>query len=134
MGKKLFVGNIPFSASENDLQNLFSEAGPVGSVKIITDRDTGRSRGFGFVEMETDDGASAAVSSLDGADVQGRAISVSEARPEGAGGGGGGRHQGGGGGNRDRGGDRDGGYGGGGGGYGGGGDHGGNGGGRRPRR
>ncbi len=121
MGKKLYVGNIPFTVDENALRDLFSQVGAVDSVNIIKDRDSGRSKGFGFVEMTTDDDAQKAISSLNGQDCQGRALTVSEARPqaprEGGGGGGGGFRGGGGG----RGGPR----GGGGGGFGGGGGRGG---------
>ena len=121
MGKKLFVGNLPFTARDEDLQSLFSQVGTVESVKIIMDRDTGRSKGFGFVEMSADAEAADAISRLNGADLGGRAISVSEAKPQapregGFGGGGGGRGFGGGGG----GGGGRGGFGGGGGGGGGG--------------
>lgn len=125
MGKKLYVGNLPFSATEQELQSKFSAMGNVESAKIIMDRDTGRSKGFGFVEMADDDGAQNAINSLNGADFAGRAMIVSEARPQAPREGGGGRGFGGGGG---RGGGR-GGYGGGGGGgrggYGGGRDGGG---------
>ncbi len=93
MGKKLFVGNLPFAATEDSLRQHFSQAGNVTSAKIITDRATGRSKGFGFVEMSSDDEASSAISRLNGSDFSGRNISVSEARPmqprEGGGGGGG---------------------------------------------
>lgn len=95
MGKKLYVGNLPFSATEQDLSDTFSQCGSVDSVKIITDRDTGRSKGFGFVEMSTDDEAQQAISKFNGADFGGRAMTVNEAKPmaprEGGGGGGGGR-------------------------------------------
>lgn len=113
MGKKLFVGNLSFSATEQSLKDTFSQCGTVESAKIITDRDTGRSKGFGFVEMSSDSEATDAISKLNGAEVDGRAMSVSEAKPqaprEGGGGGRGGYGGGGGGGGR-------GGYGGGGGG------------------
>ena len=102
MGKKLYVGNIPFSADENALRDLFSQADGVDSVNIIKDRDSGRSKGFGFVEMATDDGAQRAITEFNGKEFQGRALTVSEARPqaprEGGGGGGGFRSGGGGGG------------------------------------
>ena len=93
MGKKLFVGNLPFSATEQSIKETFSQCGNVESAKIITDRDTGRSKGFGFVEMSSDSEASAAISKLNGTEVDGRAISVSEAKPQAPreGGGGGGR-------------------------------------------
>lgn len=81
MGKKLYVGNLPFSATEQVLLDTFAQCGTVESAKIITDRDTGRSKGFGFVEMATDDEAQAAINKLNGADYDGRTMSVSEARP-----------------------------------------------------
>ena len=127
MGNKLFVGNLSFDATENDLQDLFAQAGPVNSVNIMQDRATGRARGFGFVEMASDADAEKAISMFNGKDFQGRALTVNEARPreERSGGGGGGGYRGGGGG-------------GGGGGYrgggGGGGGRGGGGGGYRERR
>jgi RNA recognition motif-containing protein len=108
MGKKLYVGNLPYSATEESLREAFGAAGTVTSVSVITDRDTGQSKGFGFVEMASDAEAQKAIQSMNGQNVGGRQIKVSEARPKGSGGGGGG------GGGR-------GGYGGGGGGYGGGG-------------
>jgi RNA recognition motif-containing protein len=120
VGKKLYVGNLPFSATEAEITAKFSQVGTVESAKLITDRDTGRSKGFGFVEMSTDAEAQAAIDKLNGQDYQGRPMTVNEARPQqrrsgpGGGGGGGGRGGGGGGGR--------GGYGGGGGGYGGGGN------------
>lgn len=103
MGKKLFVGNLPYSADDSSLQSLFSSVGTVESARVITDRETGRSKGFGFVEMSSDDEAQKAVSSLDGQDLNGRNIRVTEARPQeprtgGGGRGGGGRGFGGGGG------------------------------------
>lgn len=118
MGRKLFVGNLPFSATDDTLRELFSQAGTVESAQVIMDKFSGRSKGFGFVEMSTDDEAQAAVAKFSGQDLEGRALTVNEARPmaprEGGGGGGfGGR--GGGGGGRGRG-DRGGGFGGGGGG------------------
>lgn len=82
MGKKLFVGNLPFTAKDADLMRIFEAAGTVESVKVIVDRDTGRSKGFGFVEMSTDDEAATAISKLNGTDYEGRAITVSEARPQ----------------------------------------------------
>ncbi len=95
MTKKLYVGNLPFQTTEEDLSDLFSQAGNVESVRIITDRDTGRSRGFGFVEMG-DEEADKAVESLNGTEMGGRPLTVNEARPQvnrggGGGGGGGGR-------------------------------------------
>lgn len=107
MGKKLYVGNLPFSATEQILTDTFSQCGTVDSVKIITDRDTGRSKGFGFVEMSQDSEAQSAITKFNGADYEGRAMTVNEAKPmaprEGGGGrgggfGGGGRGGGGGGG------------------------------------
>ena len=100
MGKKLYVGNIPFSADENALRDLFSQVDGVDSVNIIKDRESGRSKGFGFVEMATDDGAQRAITEFNGKDLQGRALTVSEARPQAPreGGGGGGFRSGGGGG------------------------------------
>lgn len=102
MGKKLYVGNLPFSATEQDLQSKFSALGAVDSAKIIMDRDTGRSKGFGFVEMSDDGAADTAINTLNGADFSGRAMIVSEARPQAPreGGRGGGRGFGGGGGGR----------------------------------
>lgn len=81
MGKKLFVGNLPFSATEEGIHQIFSQHGAVESVRLITDRDTGRSRGFGFVEMSNDDEATATIEKLNGADFQGRAMTVNEAKP-----------------------------------------------------
>jgi RNA recognition motif-containing protein len=97
MGRKLYVGNLPFSATEEALSAKLSEFGQVESVKIITDRDTGRSKGFGFVEMSSDSEAHAAIDALNGADYDGRPMRVNEAKPQernsrgGGGGGGGGR-------------------------------------------
>ena len=99
MSVKLYVGNLPFSISDQDLEGLFAQAGQVESVSVITDRDTGRSRGFGFVEMESREAAEAAIQQLNGYEMDGRAIVVNEARPRedrgggrgGFGGGGGGR-------------------------------------------
>jgi RNA recognition motif-containing protein len=92
---KLFVGNLSWNTSENDLANAFGEFGSVGSAKIITDRETGRSRGFGFVEMGSSGEAQAAIEGLSGRELDGRAIQVNIARPRqdrgGGGGGGGGR-------------------------------------------
>ena len=96
---KLYVGNLPYSTSEEDLRNLFSQYGNVESVAVITDRDTGRSKGFGFVEFGDDTEARNAISALSGQEYGGRALTVNEARPK-TGGGGGGR--GGYGGGRDR--------------------------------
>jgi RNA recognition motif-containing protein len=77
----LYVGNLPFSTNSDDLEQLFSEHGTVSSAQVIMDRDTGRSRGFGFVEMDSDDEGRAAIEALDGADLGGRRIKVNEARP-----------------------------------------------------
>ncbi len=115
MGRKLYVGNLPYTVTEENLSAKFAEYGTVESAKLITDRDTGRSKGFGFVEMATDAEAQAAIDRLNGTDYDGRPMTVNEAKPQqrrpgGGGGGGGGGRRGGGGG-----------YGGGGGGYGGGG-------------
>ena len=99
----IYVGNLPFTMSEDELRGKFEEFGEVTSAKIITDRDTGRSRGFGFVEMASDDEAQNAISTLHGSDMGGRNLTVSEARPRQGGGGGGGRGgYGGGGGGRGR--------------------------------
>ena len=126
MGNKIYVGNLPFSATSESLNELFSQFGTVDSAKIVMDRDTGRSKGFGFVEMSSGDEAAAAIEKLNGQDHGGRSLVVNEARPmepRTGGFGGGGR-------GGDRGGDRGGrgGFGGGGGGRGGdrGGDRGGN--------
>ncbi len=121
MGRKLYVGNLAYAVSDSDLQQLFEAHGTVQSAQVIMDRETGRSKGFGFVEMGTDQEAQAAIQALNGKEVDGRALTVNEARPKTEGGGG--RGGGGGGGGR-------GGYGGGGGG-GRGGYGGGGGGGRR---
>ena len=95
MGKKLYVGNLPFSATDDSLRSIFEQVGQVDSAKVITDRDTGRSKGFGFVEMATDEECSEAIKKFNGSDYEGRALTVNEARPmaprEGGGGGGGGR-------------------------------------------
>ncbi len=96
--KKLFVGNLSFRTTESELRALFEPFGEVSSVHIATDRDTGRARGFGFVEMADDQAANTAIDSLNGREVNGRALNVNEARPKvpggpkfGGGGGGGGR-------------------------------------------
>jgi cold-inducible RNA-binding protein len=104
MGKRLYVGNLTYSTSDDGLRQLFEQHGTVTSAQVIMDRDTGRSKGFGFVEMASDQEAQAAITALNGQQIDGRALTVNEARPKTEGGGGGGR----------------GGYGGGGGGYGGG--------------
>ena len=82
MGKKLYVGNLPFSATVEVLTESFSQAGKVESARIITDRESGRSKGFGFVEMATDEEAEAAIQQFNGADYGGRKLVVSEARPQ----------------------------------------------------
>jgi RNA recognition motif-containing protein len=81
MGKKLYVGNLPFSATDQILVDTFSQCGTVESAKIIIDRDSGRSKGFGFVEMSSDAEANDAISKFNGADYDGRAMTVNEARP-----------------------------------------------------
>ncbi|MFH1539146.1 MAG: RNA-binding protein [bacterium] len=81
MGKKLYVGNLSFETASEDLQQLFSQHGTVESADVVSDRDTGRSRGFGFVEMSTDEEAQAAIAALNDAEVGGRNIAVNEARP-----------------------------------------------------
>lgn len=86
--KKIYVGNLPYSATDGEIRDLFGEHGTVESVSLISDRETGRPRGFGFVEMD-DDGATAAISALDGKDMGGRSLRVNEARPRREGGGGG---------------------------------------------
>jgi RNA recognition motif-containing protein len=129
MSMKLYVGNLSFQTSSEDLQQLFAQAGTVESASVVEDRETGRSRGFGFVEMATKEEGEAAIQQFNGKEFNGRNLNVNEARPRedrgGRGGGGGGRggYGGGGGGNRGGGGGggRGGGYGGGGGGGGGGG-------------
>jgi len=98
MGRKLYVGNLGYDTSGPDLEQLFAAHGTVDSVNVITDRSTGQSKGFGFVEMSSDAEAGAAIAALDGKDFGGRTIKVNEARPKPASGGGGG----GGGGRRDR--------------------------------
>ena len=93
MAKKLYVGNLPFSTTEADLRRLFEKHGTLASVAVITDRETGRSRGFGFVEFADDASADAAVEALNGADFSGRSLRVNEAHERerrGPGGGGGG--------------------------------------------
>ncbi len=94
MAKRIYVGNLPFSATEADLRQLFSQHGSVSSVSLITDRETGRPRGFGFVEMD-DAGAQAAIAALDGKEFGGRSLRVNEAQERGARGGGGGGYGGG---------------------------------------
>ena len=129
MGRKIYVGNLSYNTTSTDLEQLFNQHGQVQSAEVISDRETGRSKGFGFVEMSSDEEAAAAINALNGAEHDGRNLTVNEAKPKeprsgggGYGGGGGGRggYGGGGGGGR-------GGYGGGGGGGGRGGDRGGRG-------
>ena len=99
MGRKLYVGNMPYGMNSSELEQLLSEHGTVVSAEVISDRVTGRSKGFGFVEMSNDDEAQTAIKALNGVDFQGRALTVNEARPReprrggfgGGGGGGGGR-------------------------------------------
>jgi RNA recognition motif-containing protein len=98
MGKKLYVGNLSYGVSSSDLQKMFEEYGTVESAQVITDRDTGRSKGFGFVEMGSDQEAQAAIAALSGKEMDGRALTVNEARPKEGGGGGRGGYGGGGGG------------------------------------
>jgi RNA recognition motif-containing protein len=81
MATNLFVGSLAYSVTDDDLQQFFAAAGNVVSAKVIMDRETNRSKGFGFVEMGSDDDAKAAIAQLDGKDLNGRAISVNEARP-----------------------------------------------------
>ena len=91
MGRKLYVGNLAYSVTASDLEKLFEPYGRVESAQVIADRDTGQSKGFGFVEMGTDQEAQAAIAALNGQEVSGRALTVNEARPKEGGGGGGGR-------------------------------------------
>ena len=131
MAKNIYVGNLSWECTQDDLLALFAEHGKVARAQVITDRETGRSRGFGFVEMENDQEAATAVQALNGQQFRGRPLTVNEARPReggggggggyggGGGGGGGGGRRGGGGGYGGGGGGGRGGYGGGGGGYGG---------------
>jgi len=105
MGKRLYVGNLPYTISDSELQQLFEQHGSVTSAQVVMDRDTGRSKGFGFVEMGTDAEAQAAIAALHGAEFGGRTLTVNEARPRedrprggggyggGGGGGGGGREE-----------------------------------------
>lgn len=114
MATKLYVGNLSYQTTDQELHDLFAEAGTVNSAQVITDRYSGQSRGFGFVEMATEDEAQQAIAAINGRSVGGRALVVNESRPQAPRNGGGGGGYGGGGGNR-----------GGGGGYGGGGSRGG---------
>ena len=91
MNKKLYVGGLPYAVTEDKMQEIFSAHGTVESARVITDRFTGRSRGFGFVEMSNEEEAQTAIDSLNGSDLDGRSLTVNEARPqENRGGGGGG--------------------------------------------
>ena len=91
MGRRLYVGNLAWAVSDQDLRDLFSEAGKVDSSQVIVDRETNRSRGFGFVEMASDEAAEAAIKKFNGRDLKGRAIRVNEAQARSVGGGGGDR-------------------------------------------
>ena len=102
MSKKLYVGNLPFSVTESDLRSLFQSHGAVESVNVIMDRETGRARGFAFVEMQEASDAANAIRALDGTDMGGRSLRVNEAQDKRGGGGGGFNRGGGGGGRRDR--------------------------------
>ena len=104
MGRKLYVGNLTYGVTDSDLQQMFEAHGTVQSAQVIMDRDTGRSKGFGFVEMGSDAEAQAAITGLNGKEVDGRALTVNEARPKTEGGGGGRGYGGGGGGGGGRGG------------------------------
>jgi len=95
MGRRLYVGNLAWAVSDNDLRDLFAEAGEVQNAQVIVDRETNRSRGFGFVEMASDEAAESAIKKFNGRDLKGRAIRVNEAQSRtGGGGGGGGRDRG----------------------------------------
>jgi RNA recognition motif-containing protein len=106
MGSKIYVGGLPYSATEQQLSDLFSPHGSVQSARVITDKFTGQSRGFGFVEMGSEEEAKKAISALNGTQMDGRTLTVNEAKPQeprsGGGGGGRGGFGGGGGGKRDR--------------------------------
>ena len=91
MGKKLYVGNLTYGVTDSALEQMFAAFGTVQSAQVIMDRDTGRSKGFGFVEMKSDQEAQAAIAGLNGKEVEGRALTVNEARPRTEGGGRGGR-------------------------------------------
>ena len=88
MGKKIYVGNLSYGISDSDLQQMFEAHGSVQSAQVIMDRDTGRSKGFGFVEMGSDQEAQAAIAALNGKEMDGRTLTVNEARPKEGGGGG----------------------------------------------
>ncbi|MFZ5812548.1 MAG: RNA recognition motif domain-containing protein [Thermodesulfobacteriota bacterium] len=81
MSKNIYVGNLPFRASEDNVRDLFAQYGAVSSVKLISDRETGKPRGFGFVEMDDDAEADAAIEALNGKDYEGRSLKVNEAKP-----------------------------------------------------
>jgi RNA recognition motif-containing protein len=91
MAKKLYVGNLPYGVGDDELRQMFEEFGTVQSASVVMDRDTGRSRGFGFVEMPDDSGAEAAIAAMNGKSVGGRNLTVNEAKPREGGSGGGGR-------------------------------------------
>ena len=119
MSKNIYCANLPYSTTDAELREMFEAYGSVESATVIKDRETGRSRGFGFVEMTNDSEADQAIENLNGHEMGGRPLTINEARPRGerSGGGGGGYRGGGGGGGQNRGGGGGGGYGGGGGGY-----------------
>jgi RNA recognition motif-containing protein len=100
--KNIFVGNLDFAATDSSVRSMFEQYGTVDRVNLVTDRDTGRSRGFAFVEMSNTEEADRAIAGLNGANLEGRALNVNEARPKTQGGGGGGRGNGGGGFGRQR--------------------------------
>jgi len=100
MGKKLYVGNLAYTVTDSVLEQMFAPHGTVQSAQVIMDRDTGRSKGFGFVEMSNDQQAQAAIQALNGQQIEGRGLTVNEARPRESGGGGRGGNRGGGGGGR----------------------------------
>ena len=87
MSRKLYVGNLPYSTDETQLQDLFAQAGAVDTVSVVRDRETGRARGFAFVEMASDEDAQQAINQLNSYQLDGRALTVNEARPKAAGGG-----------------------------------------------
>jgi RNA recognition motif-containing protein len=89
MGRKLYVGNLPYSVTDSSLQQMFEAFGGVDSAQVIMDRDTGRSKGFGFIEMKSDQEAQAAIAGMNGKEIEGRSLTVNEARPKTEGGGGG---------------------------------------------
>ena len=99
MGKRIYVGNLGYNVTSTDLERLFAQHGAVRSAQVIEDRASGRSKGFGFVEMDSDSEAQAAISALNGSSLEGRTLTVNEAKPRpaqgGGGGGGGGRRRGG---------------------------------------